>query len=196
MVGNRLKAVHDFERAIRIEPNNVDAYCCLGNSRLDKKVAIQDYTRAIAVDPKSAARPYAERGYERYFLGDRRGAIEDFSKAIEMNPLYGINFHTRGLIRAEVGDLTGAISDFGMAVELDPRVRCDALCHRGRLLIRIGDYKAAVEDYRTAIQLDLHAALSQSHRFGIAILQRARDTMPDLLHDALERMMSWTDRTS
>ena len=53
----------------------------------DKKEAIEDYTKAIEIDPKNAS-AYHNRGLAKVDLGDEKGALEDYVKAIELNPRY------------------------------------------------------------------------------------------------------------
>ena len=51
----------------------------------DKEGALEDYTKAIALNPKNAE-AYTSRGVLRQEMGDKEGALADYTKAIALNP--------------------------------------------------------------------------------------------------------------
>jgi len=64
------------------------AYYNRGNARLDQgdlDAAIQDYTKAIALDPQDANANY-NRGDVREAQGDVAGAVADFRRYLELAP--------------------------------------------------------------------------------------------------------------
>ena len=56
--------------------------------------------------------------YVKDKLGDIQGAIEDYNKAIEINPKYAEAFYNRGIAKFTIGDKEGACSDWRKAGEL------------------------------------------------------------------------------
>ncbi|MDA9346996.1 tetratricopeptide repeat protein [bacterium] len=66
------------------------------------------------------ANEYFSMGLEKAFLEDYRGAMADYTKAIEIDPNYGLTYVTRGLIKHELEDYRGAIADYTKAIEIDP----------------------------------------------------------------------------
>ena len=58
------------------------------------------------------------RAYAKSDLNDYKGALADFDKAIEVEPLNDLNYSSRGLLKEMNGDLSGACSDWKKAVEL------------------------------------------------------------------------------
>ena len=54
---------------------------------------------------------YFNRGFDKSNLEDYRGAIDDFSKAIELNPNDGGAYYNRGLAKEALEDYRGAIHD-------------------------------------------------------------------------------------
>ncbi|MGI8503996.1 MAG: tetratricopeptide repeat protein [Hassallia sp.] len=78
--------LEDYEQAIKINPDDADAYYNRGNARFDlgdRAGAIEDYTQAIKIN-YNYADAYYNRGNARFDLGDRAGAIEDFQKATDL----------------------------------------------------------------------------------------------------------------
>ena len=63
---------------------------------------------------------YFNRGNAKAKKGDFRGAIIDYTKAIELNPSNVDAFFNRGNAKAKNGDFRGAIIDYTKAIELDP----------------------------------------------------------------------------
>ena len=74
------------------------------------------------IKPNDKANFYYERGLEKKVLGDYQGALNDYSKAIQLNPNDSDFYYSRGWIRAksEVRDLVGAASDFIKVNRLEP----------------------------------------------------------------------------
>ena len=66
-----------------------------------RKGAIQDYDKAIELNPNSAY-AYNNRGYAKFQLQEDYQAIEDYDKAIELDPNYAQAYHyNRGVAKAE-----------------------------------------------------------------------------------------------
>ncbi|WP_235334598.1 tetratricopeptide repeat protein [Aphanizomenon flos-aquae] len=61
---------------------------------------------------------YYGRGFVRNDLGDKQGAIDDYTLAIKFNPNDAYAYHGRGNVKSALGDKQGAIADFQQAVKL------------------------------------------------------------------------------
>ncbi|MCR4320470.1 MAG: tetratricopeptide repeat protein, partial [Candidatus Brocadiaceae bacterium] len=68
-------------------------------------------------NPKDA-RAYFGRGSVKYDLQDYTGAIQDYSKAIELNPKYAEAYLFRGGVKEMLKDKWGALEDLSKAGEL------------------------------------------------------------------------------
>ncbi|MBI2930743.1 MAG: PD40 domain-containing protein [Planctomycetes bacterium] len=66
----------------------------------------------------STARAYLERGRERQLRRDFRGALDEYTKAIEVDPDFGDAYGARASARRAMMDLDGAIQDELKAIEL------------------------------------------------------------------------------
>ncbi|MFM6097655.1 MAG: tetratricopeptide repeat protein [Dolichospermum sp.] len=85
--------IDDYNLAIKINPNDADAYHNRGNVRYDlgdKQGAIDDYTQAIKINP-NYAQAYYGRGFVRNELRDKQGAIDDFQQAAKLYQQQGKN---------------------------------------------------------------------------------------------------------
>lgn len=86
-------AIADFDQAIRLKPNYIDAYYSRGNIRYvlgDNKGAIADFDQAIKLNPYLAY-AYNNRGNARSALGEKQGAIADLQKAVDLYQKQGSN---------------------------------------------------------------------------------------------------------
>ena len=72
---------------------------------------------------------YFNQGVEKYEAGNYQGAIDDWSKAIEINPQNADAHYNRGSAMNNLGNYQGAIADFTKAIELDPQ---DASIYQNR----------------------------------------------------------------
>ena len=114
--------------------------------------AIEDYTRAINLDP-NYVEAYKNRGMAYRNKGDYDLAIEDFGKAIQLNPNFAEAYFSRGSIYVKKGDIDHAMEDFSTAIELKPDY-AEAYCNRGNAYHRNCEIDCAVANYDKAIELE------------------------------------------
>ena len=82
---------------------------------------------------------YNKKGlYEKDVLKNYKVAIDNFSKAIELNiDKRNYEFYVnRGSAKMEINDYTGAIQDFNAAIEINPG-NVIAFCKRGIAKIKL-----------------------------------------------------------
>lgn len=104
----------------------------------------------LAADDETA---YYNRAITRYELGDKQGAIADYSEVVRINPNHDIAYNNRALVRDELKNREGAIVDLNRSILSNPR-NCIAYCNRGVIRLRSGDMMSAIEDFSYAIQVD------------------------------------------
>jgi Tfp pilus assembly protein PilF len=70
-------------------------------------------------DAEDFAKTYYNLGQNMLSAKDYRGAILQFTKAIEINPKYDLAFYGRALAKKEIGDINGYINDKNLAARFD-----------------------------------------------------------------------------
>ena len=80
-------------------------------------------------------------------------ALDDYTKAIELNPGHAQAYINRGNIKAELEDHKGAVDDYDKAIELDPNY-FKPYHQRGVSRFYIKDFKGAKQDFRKSIRLN------------------------------------------
>ncbi len=60
------------------------------------------------------------RGIAKYNLGDIRGARQDFSTAVRLNPVFTSGYHYRAITESRTGEYDKALKDLERAIELRP----------------------------------------------------------------------------
>ena len=83
------------------------------------------------------AEDYFNSGSTKFELKDYKGTIEDYTKAIELNPNFSEAYFRRGFAKDTLQDYKGAIQDYTKAIELNPNY-VDAYYNRGIAKIDLG----------------------------------------------------------
>ncbi len=98
-----------------------------------------------------------EAYYNRAWLNARQGnlaeALEDYSRALDLNGIDGDALYNRGVILAKLGRFPDALRDFSDAIRLQSDA-ADALCNRGNIYFKTGKTDLALKDYEAALILD------------------------------------------
>ena len=102
---------------------------------------------------KNNAQFYYERGVKKLDKGIYKGAISDYTKAIEINPEYEDAYYDRGFAKEKIKDYVGAISDYNKVIKLNQNA-WDAFFGRGFAKEKTKDYEGAISDYNKAIKLN------------------------------------------
>ena len=99
------------------------------------------------------AEEYFKKGYDAHYKGDFNGAIEDYTKAIEIDPNDAMAYNNRGNAKHELSDYHGAIEDYTKAIEIDTDF---ALAYNNRSVAKheLSDYQGAIEDWTKAIEIE------------------------------------------
>jgi tetratricopeptide (TPR) repeat protein len=138
-------AIADFNQAIRLDPNHVDAYFNRGIAhalKLDFDMAVADWETVLKLDPDNAdamdfiesvereqwlwgkipvtAEDFFDRGNTFLMKSDYEQAITDFSEAIRLDPNYVDAYFHRGAAYAGNNEIDLAIADIEALLLIDP----------------------------------------------------------------------------
>ncbi|MFV7233961.1 tetratricopeptide repeat protein [Flavobacterium sp. ZB4R12] len=127
---------------------------------------IKRCTESIEIYKPAHASTYYSRGNAKFHLQDYQSAIEDYTKAIEVDPNYGEAYYRRGFVMHSLKHYLGAITDYSKAIEIYPNY-ASAYYYRGNAKRSLQDYRGAIQDYTKAIKLDRHFKDAYKNR-GIA----------------------------
>ncbi|MBI4522546.1 MAG: tetratricopeptide repeat protein [Deltaproteobacteria bacterium] len=89
------------------------------------KIVFKDTTTVTVLKPPNAdlAEAYSVRGQAFMRMSMEKEALEDFAKAIELNPRLAIPYLYRGGVRVQGRDFAGGLEDLKKAVELMPELK-------------------------------------------------------------------------
>ncbi|MFA5383053.1 MAG: tetratricopeptide repeat protein [Candidatus Micrarchaeia archaeon] len=96
---------------------------------------------------------YDNKGTANAVLEKYEEAIENYDKAIELNPKDAGVYNNRGVAKAILKRYIEAIKDFDKAIELNPNY-ASVYNNRGAAKAKLEKYKEAIKDFDKAIELD------------------------------------------
>ena len=91
-------------------------------------------------------------GIENSDSGNCREAIEDYTRAIELDPNHDLAFFNRAIEKSHLDDHAGAVQDFSKSIEIKPT--SSAYYARAKSQEILKNYEDALKDYSRAIELD------------------------------------------
>jgi len=154
-------AIEDYKKAINLNPNdqeNTNRYYY--NLAVNQK-DLKDYIGVIntcndaiklSLSLDSFNKFYAIRAFAKHELGDYQGAVEDYTKSLEIDPLFYTFYMNRGNAKEKLGDYQGALEDHNKAINLnknDPYL----FLNRATVKKNLGELYSAIEDFDKAIEL-------------------------------------------
>jgi eukaryotic-like serine/threonine-protein kinase len=147
-------ALDDFERALRADPEQVEAL--LGRGAVlalgpDPRLAHPDLARVVELDPDSARSLRRAALYQTtaQLVEEPRRLLE---RARALDPDDPVGWYLEGLLRQRMRDPRGMLEAMTEALERDPRF-AKAWHRRSTAQLLIGHVEAAVEDLRRALEL-------------------------------------------
>jgi tetratricopeptide (TPR) repeat protein len=168
-LGDTERAFADYDTAIRLSPQNSDAYLSRGNafqSRGEYDRAIADYTKAIRRTSRTLTGG-ASRKINLSFQHQRRAtahlakgnldlAIADYSRSIELSPKSGFAHGAPGDYKLK-GDFQRAIADYNEMILIDSTDGEDTtvlgFVKRAAVHLALGEFDEAIVDYDEAVEL-------------------------------------------
>lgn len=106
---------------------------------------------------------YYTCGFIHHILEQYMKAIEDFSRAIELDPNDYIAYHDRGIAYSKLNQHERAIADLSRTIELNPN-NYRGYFNRGSIYYFLNQYERAMDDFNKAIELNPYLADAYSNR--------------------------------
>lgn len=143
--------------------NNNNAPILLGQTVLSKlgkfEIDYENNTLTLLNGPVNPVTKAASNADSLFYSGIEKDkhdhlseALQDYSLAIELDPLHGGAYYNRGLIKMKLLDFEGAIIDLTKAIEQLPHF-ADAYNNRGIAKNQLNDFHGAIMDFSRAIEL-------------------------------------------
>ena len=135
-LGNHNAAIHDYSRALGVDPHYENARYNRGTTYLNMgklDLAIADFDDVLKINLRRAD-AYHNRGLARLRLGDNAAAIADFINALEIDPTLAFAHNNLGVARKRMTDHARALAKFSRAIELMPTY-ANALNNRGEVYL-------------------------------------------------------------
>ncbi len=97
-------------------------------------------------------------------VAGKRAAIQELSKAIQINPRYTFAYSTRAIVYEQLQEFRQSLSDYDRAIALDPQYAL-AYFNRGSLkYAKLNDSQGALADFNRAIALNPQLAPAYNNR--------------------------------
>jgi tetratricopeptide (TPR) repeat protein len=120
--------------------------------------------------PKRLATAFNNRGVAYKFKGEYDRALEDYDRAILLNPSFANAYNNRGVIYRLKGEYDRAIKDYDEAIWLDSNVPA-SFYNRGIAYSEKQDYDHALGDFDVVLRFNAKNALALYAR-GIVRLKK------------------------
>lgn len=148
-------AIRDLTEAVRIEPNNDNAYAQRSRAYfLSNKpdAALADAEKALSINPKDTE-ALNMRGLVKRLRNQNVSAIADFTQAIAIDPAFIKPYMNRAETWLNEREYAKAADDSNTLIKLNPNFD-SAYVTRGRVMRSLKQYDAAVNDFTKAIELN------------------------------------------
>ncbi len=155
-------ALHDFTKALKMNPENIDAYKSRAGIYLKKgefTLALDDFTKALRLEPDCPSTLYGMG--TTYFKMERlKDAFDYMNKTIELASDYAEAYHNRGVIYSIRKDYQKALTDFNQTIALKTDY-APAYFNRGLIWSNLAEKEdessfldKAIDDYSRTLTLD------------------------------------------
>jgi tetratricopeptide (TPR) repeat protein len=164
-LGNYMKAIDDFNQALKINPDYLMVLESRGFSYLsigEINLAINDFDQSIKYNPLNYL-TYYNRGLAFEKNGSKNLALNDYDSSIILNPNYKSAFINRSLLLLEEKNYEDAINDINSALRIDSTYSISYF-NKGLILFQMQRYKEAKQEFTNAIVYDQNMSNAYKNR--------------------------------
>ena len=157
--GNYDKTIETLKDALKLDPENPVIYTDIGVVLLVKKdyeEAVGAFKKAIELGSEDLDLVYDKLGYALDRLGDTDGAINAYSKSLEIAPC-GRVYNNLGISLFDQGDVDHAIANFKKAITHNPK-QAVAYKNLAYALAVKGEIDEAINAYNKVLEIDPHGS--------------------------------------
>jgi tetratricopeptide (TPR) repeat protein len=149
---NDSTASADYEKALKLNYRHTLARHNLTalKAKQGENITYEDRLTETINEDSTMLYPYLERALQRFEGGYYKGAMEDYTKALEIDQSDEEIWLGRGLAREKLKDFEGAFSDYTKAIDIKEDF-FKAWINRGNVLFKLERYSDAIEDFNVAL---------------------------------------------
>ena len=152
-------ALRDYDKATSLNPTGEQAfnsrarlYFDIAKTKDTLMLALQDYNRAIELDPKNGEF-LINRGATHARLGDVNKAIADIDAGLVYKPDHAVGYLNRSIMYNGQGKFQEALNDINSYLNLKP-YNADLWYEKGRALRNLNKLPESIPAFTRAIQLN------------------------------------------
>jgi TonB family protein len=120
---------------------------------------------------------YRKRADESILKGEYDSAVNDYNKAIELNPKDEVAYLNRGRAYHNKTNYDLAIADFDKAIEINPK-DLSAYLNRGDAFEKKGSAQQAIGDYKKVVELDANNEAAKNNLKRLQPEPAPKTTLP------------------
>lgn len=192
-LGSVMAGYQELQRAVNLNPSNVDARLQLGNLLLAGNAPdrAKEQAKAVLAAQPNNADAYALLAYIALKQGDKDQALTLIQHAISLDPQNG-RFHTAlGLMQSgSPGGGRSGEAELKKAIDLNPKDAPSRLAY-AEMLARSGDLPGAEQQVQTAIQL---APQNLQARLSLAQLYLRENNRPKAEQSLIQTVSDMPDK--
>ncbi|MDX2106375.1 MAG: tetratricopeptide repeat protein [Candidatus Melainabacteria bacterium] len=150
--------IADLQKAIKLEPDNVRAWCLLANLRNAPEESIRDLEQAVKLNSCDLY-AIANKAHFNESAGNFKEALSDWNSLIGKESSAYNAYFQRGNLKYKMGDNSGALNDLSSAIEKFKNEYNDyyliqMLYKRGLIYRALGETDKAIADFDKVSSMD------------------------------------------
>lgn len=145
------RAIKDYDQAIRLKPDFVDAYknrALAHSAKHQHDRVVEDYSQVVRLAPENAD-AWNGRCWHRAILGQLQAALSDCNESLRLRPNDAATIDSRAFVLLKMGNLSASIGEYNQSLRLRPQSAYSSY-GRGIAKLRFGDTEGGNADIAAA----------------------------------------------